>query len=90
MSKSPESEILAKLFADMGENYGEKMATFFSGNVMSKSPESEILAKFFADMGENYGEKMAKFFADFRLQFPGKVGARYFTKKWQQIRLAVK
>ena len=30
MLKSPESEILAKLFADMGENCGEKMAKKFA------------------------------------------------------------
>ena len=30
MPKSPESEILAKFFADMGEKCGEKMAKFFA------------------------------------------------------------
>ena len=52
---------------------------------MPKSPESELLAKFFADMGEKCSEKMAIFV----FQFPGKVGAKNFTKKWRQIRLAV-
>ena len=30
MATSPESEILAKFFADMGEKCGEKMAKFFA------------------------------------------------------------
>ena len=30
MPKSPESEILEKFFADMGEKCGEKMAKFFA------------------------------------------------------------
>ena len=62
---------------------GPKSAKSF----MPKSPESEILAKFFA---KNAAKKWRIFLPIFVLQFPGKVGARNFTKNWRQIRLAVK
>ena len=50
-----------------------------------KSPESDVLAKCFADTGEKCGENLAKNFADSHpgfLQYPGKLAARNFTKKF--------
>ena len=40
MAKSPESEIMAKFFADMGEKCGERMATFFADFRPSSSRKS--------------------------------------------------
>ena len=58
--------------------------------VRRKSSESELLAKNLADMGED-AAKTWRFFAPILvLQFPGKVGARDFTKNPRQISRAQK
>ena len=57
---------------------------------MGKSPESEIQAKLFADIGEKCGENLAKMLQIFVLRFPGKMGARNFTKNPRNFSRATK
>ena len=59
--KSPESEILAKFFADMGEKCGEKMAKFFADfrpSIFRKSGRR----KFHKKLATNSGGREIKFF----------------------------
>ena len=59
--KSPESEILAKFFADMCEKYGEKMAKIFADFRPSISRKSGR-KKFHEKLGTNSAGHEIKFF----------------------------
>ena len=61
MPKSPESEILAKFFADMGEKCGEKMAKFFADFRPSISRKSGR-KKFHEELATNSAGREIKFF----------------------------
>ena len=61
MLKSPESEIQAKFFADMGEKCGEKMANFFADFRPSISKKSGR-KKFHEKLATNSAGREIKFF----------------------------
>ena len=61
MPKSPESEILAKFFADMGEKCGEKMAKCFADFRPSISRKSGR-KKFHEKLATNSAGRKIKFF----------------------------
>ena len=66
MPKSPESETLAKFFADMGEKCGEKMANFFTDFRPSISRISGR-KKFHEELAKNSAGCEIKFFHPARL-----------------------
>ena len=61
MPKSPESEIAAKIFADMGEKCGEKMAKYFADFRPSISKKSGC-KKFHEKLATNSAGREIKFF----------------------------
>ena len=61
MPKSPESEILAKFLADMGEKFGEKMGKFFADFHPSISRKSGR-KKFHEKLATNSVGRKTKFF----------------------------
>ena len=61
MPKSPESEILAKFFADMGEKCGEKLAKNFTDFRPSISRRSGR-KKFHEKLASNLAGRETKFF----------------------------
>ena len=80
MPESPEREILAKFFADMGEKCGEKMAKFFAG-FKSFNFQEKWAQENFRQHGQKMRRKNGEFFADFRPSISRKSGRKKFHRK---------